>query len=152
MPMALTLKGQHVMRKKMILCSLVLVFSFVVEATTGGRSGAPSNPTTKSFKEWKDQKIQEIQTRIDLLQARIDSQLPTDTNLGQLKTQLKNDSYSLEMAKELTVSDYMIDLILSSSHAIHSRAQKKKKLLAGGLSAPFIPSGVEIQQKKTPQN
>lgn len=70
-------------------------------------SVAPSS-ATKSFKEWRDQKIHEIQTRVDLVQARIDSQLPTDTNLGQLQTQLKNDTYSLEMAKELTVSDYFV--------------------------------------------
>lgn len=101
------------------LYGLVLVISLVGKAAAGGGRGAvgkpppvahpiPSNPTTKSFKEWKDQKIHEIQTRIDLVQARIDSQLPTDTNLGQLQTQLKNDIYSLEMARELTVSDYFV--------------------------------------------
>ncbi|MBL7669116.1 MAG: hypothetical protein JNM39_01405 [Bdellovibrionaceae bacterium] len=137
----------------MILCSLVLVFSFVGEATTGGRSGAPSNPTAKSFKEWKDQKIQEIQTRIDLLQARIDSQLPTDTNLGQLKTQLKNDSYSLEMAKELTVSDYFVAYLAK----LENRRETYKEIAArmsadeiADLMSAYVNSIFSAQTLSTP--
>ena len=49
----------------------------------------------KSFREWRDLKIRLIQAKIDLLQSQ--------PGTG---TQLRKESYSLDMAKELTMTDY----------------------------------------------
>lgn len=76
----------------------------------------------QSFGEWKEQKIHEVQLEVEALQAKVEankvdtlstkggekvkSTSALDLNLVQLKNQLINKTYSLEMAKELTVADY----------------------------------------------
>ncbi len=88
------------------------------------RQQAPSvgSSPVQSFGEWKEQKIHAVQLEVEALQARIEankadasstkggekvkSTTAPDPSLMQLKNQLINKTYSLEMAKELTVADY----------------------------------------------
>lgn len=73
----------------------------------------------KSYREWKTDKVQEVETRVSSLKTRLTLR-KTDPNLARssggtegkdiesqrLESQLRNEQTSLEMAKELTVSDY----------------------------------------------
>lgn len=86
----------------------------------------------QSFSEWKTQKVQEVQARIELLKSQRDvkktvlmqkltvgkteAQLSRELGLNQIENQLKADVYSLEMARDLTVSDYFAAYLTKQDH------------------------------------
>lgn len=78
-----------------------------------------SNAAIKSFKEWKNEKVQSAIKKVTITRAQIEyrklnKQLLQkgeagnlkDSEMERLELQLKNDTYSLEVAQDLTVSDY----------------------------------------------
>ena len=79
----------------------------------------------KSFREWKSQRVQDAQSKILVIRTQIDSRKAargTDPNLAQgrkgfeagepgvtlLERQLRQEQYDLEMAKDLSVTDYFV--------------------------------------------
>lgn len=100
----------------------------------------------KSYREWKTDKVQEVETRVLGLKSRL-SQRKGDPNLARaagategkdlesqrLEIQIRNEQMSLEMAKELTVSDYFAGYLTRVSDK--SSAFKE---VAGKLSAEEV--------------
>jgi len=71
---------------------------------------AQANPKIHSFKEWKGEKIQTaivqtMQVRAQLLKAKANSNLLQKTSLEK---QLEQTMWHLDMAKELSVTDYFV--------------------------------------------
>jgi hypothetical protein len=93
---------------------------------------APVNMSVQSYKEWKAQKIHEVQNRVDWLQQRLDlkkielaqkkvphkteAQLSQELGIEVTENQLKSDVYVLEMARDLTVSDYFAAYLTKQGH------------------------------------
>lgn len=78
-----------------------------------------SNNNVKSYKEWKNEKVQIAIKKVTITKAQIEYRKlnkqflqkdePTnakDPEADRLEAQLKNDLYSLEVAQELSVTDY----------------------------------------------
>ena len=103
----------------------------------------------QSYKEWKTQKIQQLQTHANWLKASLEyrknqisqkksltkteAQLSQEMGLIQLQSQFKDDMLSLEMANELTVSDYF---------AAYLTKQKNKKEAFKQVAGKMSPEEV----------
>ena len=79
----------------------------------------------KSFREWKNQRVQDAQSKILVIRTQIDSRKAargTDPNLAMgrksieagepgvtlLERQLRQEQYDLDIAKDLSVTDYFV--------------------------------------------
>lgn len=80
---------------------------------------AQASGNVKSYKEWKNEKVQLAIKKVTITKAQIEYRKlnrqflqknePTtskDPEADRLEAQLKNDLYSLEVAQELSVTDY----------------------------------------------
>jgi hypothetical protein len=81
--------------------------------------GIPAPVNVKSYKEWKNEKVQIAIKKVTITRAQIDYRKlnkqfiqtnepvsAKDVELDKLEASLKNDLYSLEVARELSVTDY----------------------------------------------
>ncbi|MGZ3742774.1 MAG: hypothetical protein ACXWRE_01680 [Pseudobdellovibrionaceae bacterium] len=83
--------------------------------------GGSEAPKIKSFKEWKSEKVQEALVKVTAAKTKIQLMKSKDPNLEHnkgsleatsgvnaetLEAQLQEDQSSLEMAKDLSVTDY----------------------------------------------
>lgn len=127
-----------------ILCILNLALAFgspVQVMALSSLSGGSKHFLT--FKEWKSGKTQEVQQRIDWIKAKIEQKkveivqkrtssktelaLAKQLGLPPLENQLKSESYNLEMAQELTFTDYFAGYVNrqeNKKEAFHEVAAK----------------------------
>lgn len=112
--------------------------------------GATSNEPvkTKSFREWKSEKVQEALSRVTITRTQIQLAKTKDPNLARrkagleassgvdtesLESQLQQDQSILEMAKDLSVTDYFVGYL--------TKLQDKKAAfneVAGKLTAEEV--------------
>lgn len=90
---------------------------------------ANAEVNTKSYREWKGEKLQAIQNRISNIQARIEitkqgrtiqgdpnlampkgteANYLSETSASVLEKQLQQEQYAMELAQDLSVTDYFV--------------------------------------------
>lgn len=89
-------------------------------ASTAG-TPLPELPKVKSFREWKSERVQDALAKVTIAKTKIQVVKAKDPNLDRnkmsleaisgansenLETQLQQDQSTLEMAKDLSVTDY----------------------------------------------
>lgn len=147
----------------MLLKSSLLVMPFLMciavsmdagaatqETKTASVLGAPAVEThkTKSFREWKSEKVQDALGKVTVTKTKIQIAKTKDPNLNRRKTtleaasgansetleeQLEQDQATLEMAKDLSVTDYFVGYL--------TKLQDKKAAfneVAGKLTAEEV--------------
>ncbi|HEY8271188.1 MAG TPA: hypothetical protein VIG33_09900 [Pseudobdellovibrionaceae bacterium] len=108
----------------------------------------PESPKVKSFREWKSEKVQNALARVTAAKTKIQVVKSKDPNLDRnkanieansgantetLETQLQQDQSTLEMAKDLSVTDYFAGYL--------TKLQDKKSAfneVAGKLTAEEV--------------
>lgn len=83
-------------------------------------SWAFSQPTIKTFREWKNDKVQEALGRLKASKSfssprasrpKTEAGLSKEIDLEQYESQLRSDLLVLEMARDLTVTDYFVGYV-----------------------------------------
>ncbi|MBS1969171.1 MAG: hypothetical protein JSU04_02640 [Bdellovibrionales bacterium] len=117
---------------------------------TAAPMGAPAVETakTKSFREWKSEKVQDALGKVTATKTKIQIAKTKDPNLNRrkgaleatsgansetLEEQLEQDQATLEMAKDLSVTDYFVGYL--------TKVQDKKAAfneVAGKLTAEEV--------------
>ena len=119
---------------------------------TSAAIGSPVAPLetakVKSYREWKSEKVQEALTRVTATKTQIEMAKSKDPNLAHhkggleaksgvdmelLESQLEEDQSSLDMAKDLSVTDYFVGYL--------TKLQDKKAAfneVAGKLTAEEV--------------
>ncbi len=75
---------------------------------------SPRNSRIKSYREWKHDLVMESQSKISLYRSQIDALKPHSPLVGRnlsvdkLEKDHRAEEYALEIAKELTVTDYFV--------------------------------------------
>ncbi len=96
---------------------------------------APKFSEYKSYRQWKNEKIQLAIGKLNLTRAHLDSRKlaqahgnnkteassGVEVGLSQLETQMRLDLMSIEMAKDLTVTDYFVGYV--------NKIQEKKEFI-----------------------
>jgi predicted Zn-dependent peptidase len=110
--------AQNLPAKSVSLASALPNPVAIVRAAVGAQ--APATPVNvKSYKEWKNEKVQIAIKKVTITKAQIEYRklnkqfiqtnepvAAKDVELDKLEASLKNDLYSLEVARELSVTDY----------------------------------------------
>jgi hypothetical protein len=108
---------------------------------------APVAPKAKSYREWKSEKVQEAISRVTQTKTQIEVAKSKDPNLvrrtktearsgvdlEKLESQLQEDQSDLDMAKDLSVTDYFVGYL--------TKVQNKKAAfteVAGKLTAEEV--------------
>ncbi|WP_413289582.1 hypothetical protein [Bdellovibrio sp. HCB337] len=128
-----------------LICATSLEVCAVASATT---SPTHESVKTKSFREWKSEKVQDALTRVTVTKTKIQIAKSKDPNVARrkagieassgtnsesLETQLQQDQSILEMAKDLSVTDYFVGYL--------TKVQDKKAAfneVAGKLTAEEV--------------
>jgi len=115
-------------------------------------AGTTSKQGLKSYRQWKNERIREAMTRVSFTRYRLDHHqtlkapasalskesevksqteaiASADISLVQLEKQMGLDLMSLEMAKDLTVTDYFVGYVSRRTHKADSM-----KEIAGKMS------------------
>lgn len=119
-------------------------------------SPAAQGNTVKSYKEWKSEKVQIAIKKVTITKAQIEYRKLNkqflqkdepahikDPETNRLEAQLKNDLYSLEVAQELSVTDYFAIYLTkqdNKSDAYKEAAEKMTSDEVGQLVKAYADS------------
>lgn len=131
-------------KSQLFLVGSALLFAICAQANVG----APEVSKTRSYREWKSEKVQEALGKVTMTRTKIQLAKSKDPNLGRrkaaleatsgansenLEVQLQQDQSTLEMAKDLSVTDYFVGYL--------TKLQDKKAAfneVAGKLTADEV--------------
>lgn len=132
--------------RSLILSLLLGLATTVALVASPTQAWAASDSAVKSYREWKTSKIQDAEARFEAVRLRVEGR-KTDPNLARstpgpegrnaesmrLEAQLHSERMALDIAKELSVSDYFAGYLTK-------QADKKSafKEVAGKLSADEV--------------
>lgn len=143
-------------KNQLLLLPLLMCFAVSIEAKAApvhepaklvNLSAATETPKAKSFREWKSEKVQDALVKVTATKTKIQIAKSKDPNLSRkkgleaasgsnlenLEEQLEQDQATLDMAKDLSVTDYFVGYL--------TKLQDKKTAfneVAGKLTAEEV--------------
>ncbi|MBL7544986.1 MAG: hypothetical protein JNL11_14310 [Bdellovibrionaceae bacterium] len=151
-----------------ILPASVRASTLSVAATAPQAAGA-NQYTVRSYKEWKNEKVQMAIKRVTITRAQIEYRRlnkqflqkaehsgAKDIELERLEATLKNDLYSLEVAQELSVTDYFAIYLTKQENKTEAYKEAAEKMTADEVSqlikayadSMFVPNGIPAAATK----
>ncbi len=142
-----------------------------VQALSVTQGQASEKASLKSYRQWKNDKIQEAMAKVtfskSLIEVRkiaqtskskMEAVTMKDLNTTQIESQIKADLMALEMAKDLTVSDYFAGYLSKLPHrsdAVKEIAQKMTSEEVAELMMAYSnslfgssPAGLPVQAQQ----
>lgn len=130
-----------------LILALVLSSAFTEASSIKTVATAATFSSFKSFRQWKNEKIQEASARLNTTKVGIESRkiaqthinsktearVSKDIKLTQLQAQMRLDLISMELAKDLTVTDYFVGYV--------NKIQEKKEFI-NEIAAKMSPDEV----------
>ena len=137
--------GQALPKKPASALPVVAVTALVTPTLPVSISIAKQTPigAAKSFKEWKNEKVQLAIKKVTITKAQIEykklnkqflqrseSVSTKDIETDKLEAVLKNDLYSLEVAQELSVTDYFAIYLTKQDNKVDAYKEAAQKMTA----------------------